>query len=494
MTTGRGVSANFSLWWEKIYWLPRHRLCDGLSALNSMKLLRLLAAALPLFTASLWAANHEITTPEELFPQLDAILKHAVAQSPAMVTKATDLEIAENDRVGARASLLPSAGGFFTLFESSDKRSDQVPTPDNPDPDRLRVQKVYYNFSISQPIFHWGERRNLDRIGAIRLQMAQRNYREGYRLLAQEVRSSYLRLIGDKQRAKRATLAHEYYGAQLKRAEEQFAKKAISEAQIFPIRLDAERAEISDEQTRYAYENNKITFSRLTGLPVLNDDAIPDSIPAVNPQDAAVQKLLAGYLAQKDKPTVSAEVARQSLAVARLNLANDKKRLYPKLSLTAGVSQDEQSYTINIAQKYSIQSYYAGLSVNWLIFDGFNSGAVVRSTRARIRQLETDYRALDEQLARNAQNQAKALGFSARYAAVNERQLESVEGTLNLRREEFGRGVISEEAVSMAELNLVDARISAFGSRADYYTQLCEFLGMVVEDPVVENAVVAVKK
>lgn len=444
-------------------------------------------AAAPFFTASLWAANHEITTPEELFPQLDAILKHAVAQSPAMVTRATDLEIAENDRVGARAALLPTVGGFFNYYESSDKRSDQVPTPENPDPERLRVQKTYYNFSVTQPIFHWGERRNLDRIGAIRLQMSQRNYREGYRLLAQEVRVSYLRLIGDKQRANRASLAHAYFASQLKRSEEQLAKKAISEAQIFPIRQDAERMEISDEQTRFAYENNKIAFSRLTGLPVLRDDEIPDNIPLVTPQNETVQELLAGYLTQKDKPTAAAENARKTLAIAQLNLANDRKRLYPKLSLTAGASQDEQSYTINIAQKYAIQSYYAGISVNWLIFDGLTSRAVVRSSRARIRQLETDYRALDEQLARNAQNQVKTLGFTARSAAVNERQLQSVEGNLNLRREEFGRGVISEEAVSGAEISLADARIAALVSRAEYYSQLCEFLGMVVEDPVVAN-------
>lgn len=446
-----------------------------------MKLLRLFAAAAPLFTASLWAANQEITTPEALFPQLDAILKHAVSQSPAMVSRATDLEIAENDRVGARATLLPSVGGYFNLFESSDDRSDQ------PTGDRLRVTKTYYNFSITQPVFHWGERRNLDRIGAIRLQMAQRNYREGYRLLAQEVRTSYLRLIAEKQRAKRAALAHAYYSAQLKRAEEQLAKQAISEAQIFPVRLDAERYEISDEQTRYAFETSKATFARLTGMPVLSDEAIPDEIPVVKPQLEAVQELLAGFLAQKDKPTIAAENARQGLAMARLNLANDKKRLYPKLSLIAGASQDEQSYTINVAQKYAVQSYYAGISVNWLIFDGFNSGAVVRSTKARLRQLEADYRTLDEQLARTAQNQVKSLGFLARYASVGERSLESTEGNLNLRREEFGRGVISEEAVSAAEISLADARIAAFSYRVDYYSQLCEFLGMVVEDPVVAN-------
>ena len=280
-----------------------------------MKILRLLAAV-PLFTGALWAADQTITTPEALFPQLDAILKHAVAQSPAMDTRATDLETAENDRVGSHAGLLPSVGGYFNYYEASDKRSDQ--------PERLRVQKQYYNFSIQQPVFHWGERRNNDRIGAIRLQMAQRNYREGYRLLAQEVRASYLRLIGDKLRAKRAAQSNAYFAAQLKRGEEQLAKRAISEAQMFPIRLDAERAQITDEKTRFDYENNKAVFARLTGMPVLKDEEIPDDIPAIKPQDGAVRQLLADYLAQKDKPTPSADAARKTLAIARLGLANVK--------------------------------------------------------------------------------------------------------------------------------------------------------------------------
>lgn len=443
-----------------------------------MKFLRLFAAV-PLFASAVWAADQDIITPEALFPQLDAILKHAVAQSPAMVSRATELETAENDRVGARANLLPYVGGYYTFYESNDNRSDQA--------ERLRVQKQYYNFSISQPIFFWGERRNNDRIGAIRLQMAQRNYREGYRLLAQEVRATYLRLIGDKLRAKRASLNNAYYAAQLKRGEDQLAKKVISEAQIFSIRLDAERAQISDERTRFDFENNKVAFSRLTGLPVLQDEEIPDNIPAIKTQDEAVQQLLTGYLAQKEKPTPSAVTARQNLAVARLGLANDQKRLLPKFSLVAGASEDEQSYTLNVASKYSVQSLYAGVSLSWMIFDGFNSGAVVRSSRVRVRQLERDYRALDEQLALTAQNQVKTMGFTARYASVNDRLLESSEGNLNLRREEFGRGVISEEAVNLAEIGLVDARITALGTRADYYTQLCEFLGAVVNDPVLAN-------
>lgn len=447
-----------------------------------MKLLKLFAAFTPLFAATVWAAdvaNHGIVTPESLFPQLDAILKHAVSQSPSMISQAVNEEIAENERVIARSNLLPTVGGYYNLNGARDKRGDLAGS--------LDVTKIYYNFSVIQPLFFWGERKNLDRIGAIRLEMTKGNVREGYRLLAQEVRTAYLRLIADKLRARRAALSDKRSAAILKRSEDQLTKKVISEAQIFTIRIEAERALVVNERTQFDYENNKLAFSRLTGMPVLRDEEIPDVIPPITPQTEAVQGLLSGYLSQADNPNPEAVTLRQTLDIEKLNLANSKTRLRPKVSVMAGTSQDEQSYTTNTAQKYSVQSYYAGVKVDWQVFDGFAARSAVRSNRAHIRQLESDYRQLNERLATQAQNQAKMLGFYSRYVSINDRLLESSEGHLRSRKEEFSRGVISEEDVGLAEIGLVDSTILAYGSRTEYYTGVCDFLGTVMEDPVLTN-------
>lgn len=447
-----------------------------------MKFLRILAAAAPLFGAALWAADHDIVTPESLFPQLDAILKHAVAQSPAMISRAVDLEMAENDRITHRAALLPSVAGSYSVYESRDERGD---LPEGTD--YLRVQKVYYNFMLAQPAFHWGDRKNTARIGEIKKRMAEGSYREGYRLLVQEVRTTYLRLIGDKLRAKRAAFYNKSAQTQLRLAEDRLTKRVISEAQMFNVRNDADRAQIIDERTQFDYENNKAAFARLTALPVLRDEEIPDAVPPVRPQVEALQTLLAGYLAQPESPAYSAMMARRTLDIERLNLAITKTRLRPKFNFVVGTSQDEQSYTLNTALKYSVQSFYAGVGANWTLFDGLATGAAKRTMYAKIRQLERDYRALSERLAISAQNQVKLVGFAARTVAINDRVLESSEGYLNTRRDEFNRGVISEEDLNASQLALYDNQIMTYTSRADYHTQVGEFLGTVTEDPVLAN-------
>ena len=446
-----------------------------------MKNLRLFAA-LPLLLAGLCAMASEagsLVTPEQLFPQLDGILKKAVAQSPRMITRAIDLEYAENNRIAARAGMLPSIGGSYSYYEARDDRSDLN--------GRIPVTKVGYSFSINQPLFYWGDRRNNARIGEIQQAIAKGQFREGYRLLAQEVRSSYLRLIVNKLVLKRATYYADSTKKLLAQSEERLTKKVISEAQIFGIRLDAERAQISLDRTIFDAEIQKASFARLTGGVVLSDDEIPDSIPAITDQSGAVQHLLAGFLSQKNPVTAEAVVFRKTQDIERLNLQAQKNRLKPKFNFVMGVSQDEQNYTINVAQKYQVNSYYGGVALYWNIFDGFASGAGVRNSLAKLRQMDLDYRSLTESLSQQAQSQVKLIGFSIRNASIYDRLLVSGEGNVNYRTEQFTRGVIAEEDVSAARLSFFDAQINACTSRADYFSQLCGFLGVIQEDPVLAN-------
>ncbi len=417
--------------------------------------------------------------PEQIYPQLDGILKKAIAQSPRMISRAIDLEMAEDGRIAARASMLPSIGGYYSFYEARDKRADLV--------GRLNVTKESYSFTLNQPLFHWGDRRNYAKMGEIRQAIAQGQYRDGYRLLAQEVRAQYLRLILNKLIAKKAAFYADYTAKLKVQGEERLAKKVISEAQIFGIRMDAERAQISLERTNFDVENQKASFARLTGSAVLSDDEIPDDIPAVADQNEAVQRILAGYLTQKDPVTIEAETFRKSLEIEQLNLKIQKTRLRPKANLVLGLSQDEQSYTINVAQKYQVNSYFGGVSINWTFFDGFSAGAGVRSALAKVRQMQLDYRSLTENLAQQAQTQARLAAFSARYVSIYDRLLVSGEGNLRSKNEEFTRGVIAEEDVSVAKLGYFDSQITAYTSRADYFNQLTTFLGTVSEDPVVGN-------
>ena len=439
-------------------------------------------AALPFITVSLWAAAptaNELVLPERIFPQLEAILQKAVQQSPRMLNRELDLEIAENNRISARSNLLPSLGGYYNYYEAQDARADLA--------GRHEVTKIAYNFSLNQPVFYWGERRNNAEIGKISARIAQGQYRDGYRMLAQTLRNNYLRIIVQKLGVKRAEFYAEYTQNVLKQEEIRLAQKVISEYLIFNVRLTAEQAQIALEGAHFDFENAKMSFARLAGLAVMTDDMIPNSIPTVTYAAGTFDQLLAGFLNQKDPPTTEADTLRRQLAIENLNYANQKTRLRPKFNAVLGVSQDEQSLTINVAQKFRVNSIYGGVSANWTLFDGFSAGAAQRNALARRRQLENDYKEMTERLAQQAQTQVKLVNFFARYMSINDRFMTSSEGNLKTKQDEFSRGIMSEADVSLAQLALYDAQINAYNGRSDFLAKIGDFLGTVMEDPVVTN-------
>ncbi len=423
-----------------------------------------------------------LVLPEELFPQLGTILTGAVKQSPRMLNRALDLEIAENNRIGARSGLLPNVGGYANYYESRDTRADL--------PGRLNVTKIAYNFTAVQPIFHWGERRNSAKMGEIQASIAKGQYAEAYRALAQTLRGDYLRLIVQKLSVKRTDFYLQYVRSQLQKEEVRLNQKVISEYQIFPVRLAVEQAQIASERTHFDFDMAKQSFARLAGCPPLADEAIPDLIPPAHHDDAAYQRLLAGFLGQTESPAVEAVTMRKQIENENLAIANVKTRLRPKFSFVLGVSQDEQSYTINVAQKFRVNSVFGGVTANWAIFDGLASQAAVRTELARLRQMRNDYKEMTERVAQQAQTQSKLIGFSARSMSISDRALQASEGNLKSKQDDFNRGVSAEDDVNLARIALLDAQLQAYNGRVDYFSRSSEFLGLIVKDPVLANVAV----
>lgn len=436
-------------------------------------------------TATAQTDASQLQLPEQHFPQLHSILSTAVQQSPRMLSRALDLEIAENNRIYARSGLLPALSASASYYKSDDRNTTAYISSSTVN--SYRVTKTPYAATLTQPLFYWGEKRNNAVIGEIQEKIAQGNYREAYRVLAQQIRQGYLRLILQKTALKRAQFNANFTAANLKQQEVRWAQKLLSDGEITEIRVGAERAQIALEQSELDFQNAKNSFARLSGTPVLADDAIPDSIPQPAHNGAAFNQLLAGFLAQKDPPTLEAINMRNNLEVETLAYKNIKTRLRPKFSAVFGMSQDQQNNLYGTIDSYSLSSVYGGFSVSWSLFDGFATGALARSSLARRRQMENDYRVMTEQLAQDAQTQVKQADLTARYMGIAGRQLSGSEGSLKSVEEEFRRGAKSERDVSLARLTLLDAQLAAFGSRIDYFSRTGDFLGIVVQDPVFAN-------
>ncbi len=441
---------------------------------------RFLVAVLALAPFSSFAQSGPLPVlPEDLFPELKRILTNAVQQSPRMLTLSLNQEIASADLMQARSGLFPSAGGSFSAYVTRDEREGFE--------DTLSTEKIYYNFTVTQPVFHWGERRNTARIGEINKRIADRNYGEAYRLLAQEIRINYLQLIVLKGRVAEARFNQEQAEEVRKVTEDRLAQRVISESEAFQPRINADQTALNSDRAADGFADAKRRFTALTGLPAPEDSAIPDEIPPVAPANTQIESLLAGFLRQPEPLTNEGLTLKDQLESAELTYANQRIRLLPKFSFVAGISQDEQSYTIDPSLKYGLRSMYAGVSVSWTIFDGFATRAAKRSSLARVRQSEASLKLYSETMAQEAQRNARQLSFVARQMAIQERLFDSNRNYVNFLKEQRSRGLSSDADVSAAEVRYNSGLLAALEARADYLLKSSEFVGLVTEDPSLAN-------
>ena len=175
--------------------------------------------------------------PEDVFPELKQILAEAANRSPRMVAQDLNLLIADGDLIQAKSGMLPRLGGYYQKSKTKDIREDVAGTLDS--------NKTYYSVSLSQPIFHWGALRNNAKAGEIRRLIADENYGEAYRVLAQEIRANYLGLIMLKVGVRVSTFNRKLSEEKLAVEEERLQKKVISEGAIFQTRIDAEQARLA---------------------------------------------------------------------------------------------------------------------------------------------------------------------------------------------------------------------------------------------------------
>jgi outer membrane protein TolC len=425
------------------------------------------------------AASETFPLPETYFPTLKGLIDTAAKQSPRIIARNTENAVAEANRIAARSGQLPSLAGYFNYYPwTRDKRADL--------PDSVGVKKLYYNVSVTQPLFHWGALRDNTRIGELQLKITQGQSAEAYRVLVDEIRAQFLQVIVNKGTVSRSRFNQRIADEQLALARSKREKNVISEAEMFTPTVTAEQARLTADRAADEYENSRVYLGKLCGSPVLADDLIPTEVPPVTPASSALQSVTAEFTGQSDLNTYSLQGLRYQIETEKLNYLVANTRLKPMVNMVVGTSQDEQNYSLN-SVRYKVQSYFAGVTVSWSIFDGFATRSAKVSSLARRRQLELNYRDQTADTVTAVKTQMRQLEFAARNLAIVERMLGSANDILAARKEDMSRGVSSDADVNAAQLSLYDWQLNAYSARNDYMLKVGRLLSAAQKDPALAN-------
>lgn len=419
--------------------------------------------------------------PEEIFPELKAILQTALQQSPTMVTKNIELAQSEANKMTAFAQLLPSVGTSFSYNQSDAAVSSNTSVTSS-------SSGLFYSASFTQPIFRWGTLMAANDAAKVQLSISQKNFAEAYRTLALSIRSQYLGLVARKITLKNNRAAQERAAYNLSVAEAKLGYGTLSQAAMLMPRLAMEESKLYADRAEEDLAVAKRYLQRLAGLPELRDEQIPDEIPAVSFDPALAGSLLAAFMSEGWRGNLTVQIAESWVKVAQLNYKQAKYRLYPMFGFGASIAQSNStSASENSVSQVGVLSKFYGVSASWTIFDGRATKAAQISARANQRLYERQLENQTNQVLDQARALEKQVGFSFR--ALNLAQIRNAqsESYAQLKQDEVSQGLASQFEADSAHAVVDSSRLMLLNQRLDFMARWAEFVSLVEGDPVLQN-------
>lgn len=416
-------------------------------------------------------ATPDIPFAEDLFPELGGLMELAARDGRELQLNALRMEEREGDLDVTRGQRRPQVRAHARMSGAYEMRDDIS--------NRFRGS-VDANLGLTQPLYHWGtlERRQSvaeERVALEEVDSTRRSERH-----FMDIRSTYLRwlLMQEQRKILQQSIA---LSESFVNARRQLVDVGQSSEQDV---LEVEARLLENYESLSYIESSILSHeSRLANLvgPGFESAVIGGNpLSVIQPMDDETFRILSSGVRNGLQGLSNPEIQRYSMLAdiesEQLEIL-DKENL-PKVDLVAGIHSDHLDSLNNEDFVLRVQ-YYAGVQVNWSIFNGWQTDGYKRSTLARKRAY-----ALREDIARegfvqqaenllaNLQLNLKQIEARGKRAAILERRQELV-------REQVERNILPAAERMEVEIDVLNVRQRLMESRVNYLINLME-LGLLM--------------
>ena len=332
---------------------------------------------------------------DKIFPDFYLAAENRLGDTESLTNALFSEERAEANLQLRKSGLLPSVGTFAQYHFQNEDFDPPLGDQDS--------ERFLYGITLRQPLYYWGSLRANYEMGKILLQQAKRNTLMTRNVLKNELLRralEYYLSIKDYEFAQ-VMLAH--YAGGLEVAEESVKQGVLNLTNLENARQHHRNA--TQNQIRSLTAKLRVEHQLLKDFSLPEDmlEKIPTSVPedlAIDQEywEQAVQKFIdSGFVEHPHFQNVLSNISIQEKQVDSLRSGNR-----PNVDLVIGANQDDTSYVLTQLDDRFRQIYYAGVRVNWNIFDGKATQSRINSAKTTLAQAkrQKDFAAL--QLAQEA--------------------------------------------------------------------------------------------
>lgn len=437
--------------------------------------LLLLAAHAALCAAPAALAGAAIPFAEDLFPGLRQLIDQAAAGSTEARLGGLRVEEREGDLQVARGQRRPSVRFNTRVLGSYETREDI---------DDAWRGSVDAHLAAAQPLYQWG---NLERQETIARHRRDAEVLESGRGAAQQVmqlRRSYLQWLLMQERRTVLRQSIDLWESSVD------ARRRMAEAgQVSGQDALEMEARLLETRESLAYAEKMIT--ELEGALARLSGAAPPSAGAQAPSLAVIEPLSPAGLAGLAALVNAAQARDSDPAVRRFalyetieaeQLAVLDKRNWPTLDFVTGIFTDSIESINQSDPVYRVQ-YYAGLQVNWNIFDSWQTDGLKRGTLARKRAHALRRVAAAEEWSQRAGSLLAELQLNLTQLEARAKRQTLLERRLALLREQAGENRVTGAELLQGEIDFLDVRQRLMEARVNYLNNLMELGALLGMDP-----------
>lgn len=410
--------------------------------------------------------------PEDLIPELRDIIAAALESSETV----GDLDLREAEARGRRTAYksvtLPSFNARVSLRQERD---------DDAESDASFEERLVYNITLSQPIYHWGSLKSEKQIGDIQYEMQQVNADKSIENLVASIRKEYLSLIIAKQRFILNQMIWEQAKSKLEFHEQQVAAGAASEVSLLPYQISVDREEIDMLRGQANYERELAGLAQLVSIDLLQlEEMVTETVPdfeVLARDDLSSIESLFPYAVERNEDM---KLLLLDIEMEKRRLLIEDNALRPKLNAEVGLSSN--ALDVDGTRREQAYSFY-GVSLNWRIFDGFRKKGRTLEVLSRLAAKERDRTSLESKLLTSYQSALRKLEIEQRALTIEERLLSSGERRRDWILENVEAGRMSSSEAEASERELLSSQINNQSARVRYLSALVDLAKVLNFDP-----------
>lgn len=420
-------------------------------------------------------AQSQIRFAEELFPELNELIARAALAAPELRLMELRMEERAGDLDVVIGQNRPSARLNARLLGSYEVREDI---------DNEFGGDVTASVTVSQPLYQWGNIKRRETVARQRLELEGVELQNSGARQFMELRSAYLQWLLMRERrqiiSQSIGLSESFVSARRQLLE----AGQSSEQEVLEM-----EARLLENRESLAYVERSITnlentLTRLSGVSFPADGFQGGSLAVIEPMSAdafaALSESVMGQLDGVDDPLAARWEVLERIEDEQLAMLD--KRNWPFLDLVAGIYTDQLD-SINQEDSVMRAQFFAGLQLNWNIFDSWQTDGYKRSTLARKRAYALRREEASGNFDQRIANLLADLQLNLKQIEARGKRELLLDRRVTLLREQAERDLVTGVDRIEGEIDYLEVRQRLMEARVNYLMNLMELGVLLDKDP-----------